>query len=425
MRRFLLSVLLFALLACAGSRAHMAVPPQVLDPKTPAEAWNVIRLSVANVGRLIEEKRLAEVAVQISFCSPALRLLARAPVAAEQAQRMNDGTALAFRHVNDLAVASMGERQQEAEAQLARFRTTLEELKVAFTPAVTEAEIYVCPVHPDFLVSEADKVCELCRGPLRIRRLPYSDIFVQPGAPHARLAIEVKGAVVAGTPLEGIARLTRPDGQPFKTFDLLPSDSAQVCLLIADPKLEDFHAIVPTAGGKEGEWAFPFTPATAGPYRIWADITPAETALSEYPKADLGGEFRVAKDATEVRADSLVATVGGYKFELSFNANASSQIAPHQTRLMRIHVTDANGQDVTALQPLMNAFAHLTGIYDDGETVVRYHSTGGEVLLEIARGGPWLAFKTYFPKPGYVRFFCRVRLDDRVITVPFGVNIAR
>ena len=34
-----------------------------------------------------------------------------------------------------------------------------------------------------------------------------------------------------------------------------------------------------------------------------------------------------------------------------------------------------------------------------------------------------LSFKTYFPKPGYLRIFCQIKLNDQVITVPFGINV--
>ena len=425
MRRLLVIFLLFALLAGTGSRAHLAVSPQVLDPKTPAEAWNVIRLATANVARLIEEKRLDEVALHVSLCSPALRLLARSATTPEHEPRINENTALAFRIMNDVARASMADQQQEAEAQAARLRATIDELKAAFDPAVVGAEIYFCPLHPDVMATEPGKVCQHCHGPLRIRRLGYSDIYVKPGVPSASLTIEAKGKVVAGTPLEVIARLATPDAQPFPSADLIKVDSVQMCMLIVDPRLDDFHVVVPTAGEKPGEWNFHFTPATAGPYRMWAEITPVSTALPEFPRADLGDDFGRVNRAGAALADSLTATVEGLTFQISFSGTSSGPPPAQQTRLMRILITDSAGQQLTTLQPLMNAFAHVTGIYGDGQTVVRFHPTGGEILIETARGGPWLAFKTYFPKPGYVRFFCQVRVNDRVITSPFGFNITR
>ena len=425
MRRLFIIFLLVTVLAGTVGRAHLAVSPQVLDPKTPAEAWNVIRLATANVTRLIEEKRLDEVALHVSLCSPALRLLARSATTPEHEKLINDNTALAFRIMNDVARASMANQQQETEAHATQLRAAIDQLKAAFDPAVVNSEIYFCPLHPEVMATEAGKPCPQCNGPLRIRRLGYSDIYVKPSTPSAGLTIEAKAKAAAGTPLEVIARLTTPDAQPFPSADLIKVDSAQVCMLIADQRLDDFHVVVPIPGGKPGEWNFLFTPATTGPYRMWAEITPAITALPEFPRADLGGDFGRVNRTGAALADSLTATVGGMTFQMSFSGPTSGPPPAEQTRLMRILVTDAAGQQVTNLQPLMNAFAHVTGIFNDGETVVRFHPTGGEILIEAARGGPWLALKTYFPQPGYVRLFCQVRVNDRVITAPFGFNITR
>ena len=70
--------LVFFLVLTGAAIGDSPVPGSVLNPQTPAEAWNVIRLSTANVEQLIQEKRWPEIPVQISFCSPALRRLAEA-----------------------------------------------------------------------------------------------------------------------------------------------------------------------------------------------------------------------------------------------------------------------------------------------------------------------------------------------------------
>jgi hypothetical protein len=57
--------------------------------------------------------------------------------------------------------------------------------------------------------------------------------------------------------------------------------------------------------------------------------------------------------------------------------------------------------------------------------MLRLHPTGGDLLRDDLRGGPWLAFKIYPPQPGFLRFFCQVKIDGRVVTVPFGVHIIR
>ncbi len=60
-----------------AARAHVPLPESVLNPQTEPEAWNVLRLAVANIERLVREDRLGEVPDQASLCSPALRTLAR------------------------------------------------------------------------------------------------------------------------------------------------------------------------------------------------------------------------------------------------------------------------------------------------------------------------------------------------------------
>ncbi|MES2571534.1 MAG: hypothetical protein V4710_15955 [Verrucomicrobiota bacterium] len=49
-------------------------------------------------------------------------------------------------------------------------------------------------------------------------------------------------------------------------------------------------------------------------------------------------------------------------------------------------------------EPVMNAFAHLIGFYNDYQTVVHLHSSGGDILTPEARGGPSLGFQFFHPR---------------------------
>ena len=80
--------------------ADMPLPPQVTNPLSAAEAWNVIRLATDNVERLVRESRPLEIASQVSLLSPSLRVLGRSPVKAGYEQKVADGTAQAFTLVN-------------------------------------------------------------------------------------------------------------------------------------------------------------------------------------------------------------------------------------------------------------------------------------------------------------------------------------
>ena len=84
---------------------------------------------------------------------------------------------------------------------------------------------------------------------------------------------------------------------------------------------------------------------------------------------------------------------------------------------------DAAGKPLRQLEPVMNAFSHLVGFYDDYRTVVHLHPTGGDVLNPDLRGGPALGFILYAPKAGFIRLYCQVSIGGRMLFAPFNVNV--
>ena len=415
--------LLLATLLVTNARADLALAPQILAPKTPAEAWNVIRLATDNVARLIEEKRLFEVATQISLCSPALHTLASSYTAPENSKLLNESTAQAATIINDIARASMVEQLAPTATAFTKLRALLERLKTAFDPNVTVAEIYACPQHLNEITTDATLPCPQCKELRRIRRIPYSDIYAAPSKPSAVLSVRAKSPLIAETANEVTIQLKTPSSEPLKASDLIVTHNAAVRLLIVDPSLTDFHSLTTAATASPGEWTSPFTPRTAGPYRVWAHITPESTGLPEELSADLGTDFVIVPRTGDSGADMLSATANGLKFQIAFSGGTGGPPPAKQTRMALIKITDDKDQPVTTLQPLNQAFAHLTCVYADGDTLLQLHPAAGDILNETVRGGPMLSFKTYFPKPGYLRIFCQIKLNDRVVTVPFGINV--
>lgn len=422
--RLLPFVPVFALLLAAGLRADLPVSPQVLEPQTTAEAWNVIRLATDNVTRLLKEQRLDEVAQQVSLCSGALRTLARSAPSLEHRPLIDTQTTLAFRCVNDTAQAGVARLQQNCEGAFARLQAALTELRPAFAAADVNAEIYDCPQHPEMVTPQALSRCRFCSGPLRIRRIPYTDLYAVPEVAQTKLVVKEAPTLSAGTSTQITAGLQKPDGTAFPKDSMILFHGAPVRLLLVNPALSDFHVLTPDAPGTESLSAS-FIPKTAGPYRAWAEVVPAQTAIPEHPSADLGGEFKAMDRSRHDFIENLGTEVEGLRFQLNFTGRNGGFPPSRQVSMMRLHITDSAGQPVTRLEPFMNAFAHLTGIYADGETILRLHPAGGDILREDLRGGPVLSFKIYPPRTGYVRFFCQVRVDGRVITAPLGVQIAQ
>lgn len=417
------AVLLFlSFVAAPVARPDVPLPATFLNPGSPAEAWNVIRLATSNVGRLIQENRTSEIVEQIALCSPALRLLAQAPADLESRTKLSELTALAFRHVNSIAQSGMAQSKADAERFFGDLQIVLRDAGRFFEPKVVSGEVYHCRAHPDIISTDAQARCGKCNEPLTVRRIPYSFIYVQPGQATLKLAVSSIEPLAAGKKAEISLKLQTVAGAPVSPSDLLLIHTQPVHLLIVDAALGDFQVQHPVATARPGEYSFSFVPSSSGPHRIWADVVPVATGLQELPFADLGGGY-TAKPATDA-SDVLASTAEGVHFQIAFSGGTGSQAHARQIQLMKLKVTDSNGQPVQRLEPFMNAFAHVTGFYDDHQTILRLHPSGGDILRDEVRGGPMLGFKIYPPRAGFVRFYCQVRIDGRMIIAPFAVNIA-
>jgi hypothetical protein len=418
-------------------RAVQADPPPiagVLEPKTAAEAWNVIRLATRNVERLIDENRLSEIPVQASYCSPALRTLARVVTDAAAAEHVGQQTTRAIAWLGAIARAAGENNPASTRESLAKLRLLLDDIAHSFDPKTVGADIFFCPMHSDFRSENAKTPCAKCGMDLLTRRIPYSFIYTKPGEPSVRMTAIASGPVEAGKPLTVKVRLAKADQSPVLHSDLLVMHTQPIHLLIEEPGLGDYHHEHPVPTKTPGEYEFTFTPKKSAPYRIWADIVPEATGVQELPSADLpsaGKPEPVANTATRfiyrlalIRHESATRAIAdGYEFTLTLAGGNDVPPKAGQARAMTIKVAEADGRPVTQLEPVMNAFAHLVGFYGDFQTVVHLHPTGGDVLDEKRRGGPTLGFLFFPPKAGFIRLYCQVKIGGKMFFAPFNVNV--
>jgi hypothetical protein len=410
------------LLVFAGPvRCDLLIPGDILNPKTPAEAWNVIRLATTNVGQLLTENRLPEIPVQISYCSPALRVLPAFPAEKDAIAKVGDLSKRAFLSVNAIATSAMQNNPQGAENALASLRTVLGEMAHHFDPQAVAADIFYCPVHPAFLSDDPEKRCATCGRKLFPRRIAYSFIYMKPGEPTIRMTATARAPIEAGKRADVKITLQKADYSPVTHEDLQPMHTEPIHLLIEDPSLGDYHREHPRPTATPGEYAFTFTPKKNAPYRIWADIVPTATGVQELPFVDLPSSEKGGP--IEDMADRFTSSSGGYQFALALAAGNHLPTKAGQARRMNITVTDAEGHPVRKLEPVMSAFAHLVGFYDDHLTVLHLHPTGGDVVNPELRGGPQLGFTLYAPKAGFIRLYCQVVVDGKTIFAPFNLNV--
>jgi len=205
------------------------------------------------------------------------------------------------------------------------------------------------------------------------------------------------------------------DNSPVTDAELKIVHTQKFHLLVVDPTLTDYQHIHPTPGTTPGSYVFSFTPKLAGGYRAWADITPISTGKRQYAMADLGTPSKIGIQPNV--ADSAI--IGNYHFTLEFDQPPTVG----QVSIGTLTVTDDKGQPVTSLNPVMGAFAHIVGFYDDYKTIVHIHPMGAEPTSDTDRGGPKLVFHLEPDRVGFIKLFAQVNLEGHDVFVPFGVNV--
>ena len=408
------------------ARAHVPVPDSILNPQSAPEAWNVLRLAVANIGRLVGENRLGEVIDQASLCSPALRTLARLADGMPQQTEVATVTLRVSSAMHSLTQACVACDRASVGSALERLHAALGALAAGTDPRTVNADVFLCPMHPEVTSLDGGALCPKCGMALVPRRIPYSFVYVAPpGEPSMHMTASSDAPLQAGRPTRVRVRFTKKDGSPVAPTDLLVAHTQKIHLLIVDSALEDYHHEHPTPTGSPGEYEFAFTPANTRPYRVYADVVPALTGIQEYLPADLPAAPGTTppEGRQAIFQSQFDAEAGGLKFRLVVE---TADRSPHagQTCALQVTVSSTEGEPFAKLEPVMNAFAHLVGFYDDRQTVVHLHPAGPEVLDEALRGGPDLRFVFYPPKSGLLRLYCQVQVDGRQIFAPFALSVA-
>lgn len=206
------------------------------------------------------------------------------------------------------------------------------------------------------------------------------------------------------------------EGKGVAENQLKTVHTEKIHVLIIDPTLTDYHHVHPVAAKKAGEYIFDFTPHTTNNYRLWLDITP-KNGTQQYVMTDLPGKNKENPPVEKKLA--LSATVENYHFNLSFD----KPLIVGKSVMGSVKVTDKNNKDVTQLEPIMEAFAHIVAFNQDYQSILHVHPMGAEPKDKSARGGPRIDFHLMPTAAGFVKIFVQVKINGKEIFAPFGVEV--
>lgn len=236
--------------------------------------------------------------------------------------------------------------------------------------------------------------------------------------PAKAMAAEISATspLKAGESYNFTIKLTS-DGAPVSEAQLQEVHTRKVHLLVVDESLTDYNHLHPQALDEAGTYSASFTPMKSATYKVFADVTPVG-ASQQFVVAKITGE----KPCDTPCIDKTASTTGaadGLKADLFFK----SALKVGAPVMAMARITDDSGKPVTDLEPVMGAFAHIVGFYDDFATVAHIHPMGKEPTADTERSGPDLSFHLEPAKAGSLKLFVQVRRGGKDIFIPVGIEV--
>jgi hypothetical protein len=210
------------------------------------------------------------------------------------------------------------------------------------------------------------------------------------------------------------------DGSAVTLNDLQKVHTQKIHLMIINETLEDYIHLHPEPTSEPGVYQFTWQPNATGNYKVWADLLPLTSRQQEYISTMLLAAAK--KHSPLAKTIAYESKVNNYTFRLSFD---QAKLKAGSMVMGEIKVSDAGGNPVKKLQPIMGAFAHIVGFTEDFKHMVHLHPLGVEPSKESDLGGPILQFHFEPKKAGFIRIFAQVRIGGKEIYVPFGIQVDR
>jgi hypothetical protein len=201
-------------------------------------------------------------------------------------------------------------------------------------------------------------------------------------------------------------RVLGEDGAPLRGDAYDVTHERRMHLIVVRRDLRGFQHLHPTLAD-DGTWSAPLTLPEAGSYRLFADFSHDGEAQT------LASDLRVSGDATltDLPAPAPATTSAPTGDDVTLDAGDEHPHAGAETSLaFTIERDGAQAQ----IEPYLGADGHLVALREGDLAFLHVHPTGA---------GP--AFATTFPSAGRYRLFLQYKVDGRVETAAFTVEVGR
>ncbi|MBV9866202.1 MAG: hypothetical protein JO316_12685 [Abitibacteriaceae bacterium] len=136
------------------------------------------------------------------------------------------------------------------------------------------------------------------------------------------------------------------------------------------------------------------------------------------------------EDEPQDESKTEVKTAAGPAYQIELVP--PSQLRAEESTLLHFHVLDANGKEVTDLQPYLGAMGHAVILSADTNIYLHTHPISNDTALQMLSqqkgampkiNNSDVFFPLLFPKAGIYKIWAQFRHHDQLITAPFTLKV--
>lgn len=208
-------------------------------------------------------------------------------------------------------------------------------------------------------------------------------------------------------------------GTPVRDFELVHDKLMH--LIIVGEDLSYFAHIHPTLAGTDGNFTVNHVFPESGTYKLWVDFKPkgGKQTLVTF-LADVKG-LPIHSPRMPVYNGIYITESSDRNYRISLKLPQEKILARRDTDIV-FSISDASGNPITDLEPLMGAGGHSVIISSDLQEFLHVHPT--DEVDPNWKGGPHISFITSFPKPGLYKAWGQFQHKDKIIMADFILEVA-